>query len=125
LIGNAAHTFPPLAALSFNLAIYEVAHLAALLTSKQPIILSPEILHQFSQHTYQQVANSIRFSHHLALMNAKPHALLNQMVALGLNGLDFLTPVKKYLLKKLLGQLGPLPPLLYKGLCKKNILNYT
>jgi 2-octaprenyl-6-methoxyphenol hydroxylase len=109
LLGNAAHTFHPIAAQGFNLALYEVAVLAEiLLAEKNPATAD---LAAVSAKTQRQQATSMGVSHQLAELFAADSKWLSLMTQFGMVGLDVLTPVKKYFMQRILGRTGEVPQL--------------
>lgn len=103
LIGNAAHTFHPIAAQGFNLALHEVAELVEQLkTMQQPFMFTPSNMKEIST----------QLSHRLTWLFSTDFFLLNVARQFGMFGLDFCTPAKKYFMRKSLGRTGKIPSLL-------------
>lgn len=109
LLGNAAHTFHPIAAQGFNLALYEVAVLAAALQENNKPNAAD--LAAISAKTQRQQATSMGVSHHLAEWFAADSKWLSLATQCGMVGLDILTPIKKQFMQRILGRVGKVPPL--------------
>jgi len=114
LLGNAAHTFHPIAAQGFNLAMYEVAVLVEAILKKRELhepFTSKDLLTVYEQ-TQKQQSVSLRISH--GLSDGLFGSTFFQGIALpiGLTGLNILTPIKKHFLNRMLGRSGRVPRLL-------------
>jgi 2-octaprenyl-6-methoxyphenol hydroxylase len=107
LLGNAAHTFHPVAAQGFNLSIRDVAALAEIITeglaSKQKLgALS--LLNKYAAWRESEQALTIKCTHSLAaLFSTQAFPLVVGRHA-GLAALDILTPAKTYLAKRAMGK---------------------
>lgn len=110
LLGNAAHTFHPIAAQGFNLALYEVAAVAEALAAQKKLTTSE--LELLSARTQKQQAVSMGVSHQLAQVFSDDSRLLSALAQWGMIGLDILTPVKKQFIQRILGRAGQTPNLL-------------
>ncbi len=105
LIGNAAHTVHPFAAQGYNLALTEVATLRdAILAKKaknQPF--SAADLQVTAEQLRKQQTLNLSLSHHLAEFFSKERWSLNIAASLAMVSFNLATPLKKRLLKRLLG----------------------
>lgn len=110
LLGNAAHTFHPIAAQGFNLALYEVAVLAEALQQQTALTLVD--LERISAQTQKQQAVSMGVSHRLSRLFANESLLRNSLISAGMVGLDMALPVKNRFVSRLLGRSGRVPRLL-------------
>lgn len=111
LLGNSAHALHPIAAQGFNLALYEVAALAECILHKSNETITAADLQQISNQIYQQQQRSISLSHRLASLQTAS-SWINRCFQLGMIFLDLTMPIKKQFIKRLLGRLGRVPPLL-------------
>lgn len=102
LIGNAAHTLPPVAAQGFNLALWEVAQIAQIINQHPDDLLHLKQLLNKDFYAQQEIA--IKFSKYLhQMMQGKMQQWFSQLITLGMLSFENIKPFKKYFLKKMLG----------------------
>lgn len=114
LIGNAAHSFHPIAAQGFNLAIYEVAALVEEIQQKitQHQSLATLDLKRFSDRTRIQRRFSLEISHCLAQMMSMDSLYIKPLLSLGMTGFNFAKSMKKAMIKRMIARAGVTPSLL-------------
>lgn len=106
LIGNAAHTFHPIAAQGLNLAMYEVSLLADHFAKHDLDELS---LHDFA---LKQQKISQRLSHHLTQVFSADFFIIRQARQMAMLGLDLSPSLKKHFTRHAMGRFGHLPTLI-------------
>jgi 2-octaprenyl-6-methoxyphenol hydroxylase len=114
LLGNAAHTFHPIAAQGFNLALYEVAVLVEAILAKREhheLFTCTDMQAAYEQ-TKKQQSISMGVSHGLSNGLLGDSFFQGMILQLGMTGLNFITPLKKRLLDHMLGRVGRVPRLL-------------
>jgi 2-octaprenyl-6-methoxyphenol hydroxylase len=90
LIGNAAHTFHPIASQGLNLALYEVAQLRMFfLHAKEKISFHDLRVDRSQEHFSKQL------SHHLTWIFSRDYFMLNTVRQIGMIGLDILPSLKR------------------------------
>jgi ubiquinone biosynthesis UbiH/UbiF/VisC/COQ6 family hydroxylase len=99
LIGNAAHTFHPIASQGLNLALYEVAHLMTFFLSS-----TEKLTFRTFQIDRAQEQFSKRLSHHLTWIFSADHFILNVARQIGMIGLDILPGLKKQFALRAMGK---------------------
>jgi len=107
LIGNAAHSFYPLAAQGFNLALRDVAALSEKLLKAQDKKLNNKTLlesYQQERSQDQKAVQALTKSLHEAFALRIP--CFNSLRAATLLGIDLISPLKKNLAKRCLGFAG-------------------
>lgn len=115
LLGNAAHTLHPLAGQGFNLALRDVAALAEVLETareRYQHIGDVSVLEKYWHWREEDQKNIVRFTDGTVNLFATKFPPLKFLRSLGLIGLDTLLPVRKHLLKKMLGFSKRAPKLL-------------
>lgn len=115
LLGNAAHTLHPLAGQGFNLALRDVAALAEVLETareRYQHIGDLAVLEKYWQWREEDQNNIINFTDGTVNLFAGKFSPLKYLRSLGLIGLDSLLPVRKHLLKRMLGFTKRVPKLL-------------
>jgi 2-octaprenyl-6-methoxyphenol hydroxylase len=108
ILGNAAHTFHPIAAQGFNLSLWEVAVLAELIDAKN-IPLSPQILQDFAQAIAPNQKRVLDLTQHISTLFELP--FLGHFRSLGLLGTELVSPLKKRIAHQLMGLSGKVPRL--------------
>lgn len=113
LIGNAAHTFHPVAAQGFNLAIYEVAILVdqikLALASSTKMTLTE--LMKRENHSFQQQI-SLSVSHWLPEIFAQDTPIFSSLRSSAMLSFDMLPALKKKFLERMMGKINRVPSLL-------------
>ncbi len=115
LLGNAAHTLHPLAGQGFNLALRDVAALAEVLETareRYQQIGDISVLEKYWHWREEDQKNIVRFTDGTVNLFAAKFPPLMFLRSLGLIGLDALLPVRKHLLKRMLGFSKRVPKLL-------------
>ena len=106
LIGNAAHTFHPIAAQGLNLAMYEVSLLADHFSKHD---LAEFTLHDFA---LKQQKMSLRLSHNLSRIFASDFFIMRHARQVAMLGLDITPTLKKHFTRHAMGRFGHLPTLI-------------
>jgi 2-octaprenyl-6-methoxyphenol hydroxylase len=96
LIGNAAHTFHPIASQGLNLALYEISLLADYLIQK-PTSLDQLIIDE------KQQKFSTQLSHQLTNLFSKDFFMLPTARAIGMIGFDILPAAKQFFIRQAIG----------------------
>lgn len=112
LLGNAAHTLHPIAAQGFNLALFEVASFADAIR-KQGKTITTQRLNELVAPMQQRQTLSMNLSHQIACNFADYSFLRSLILPLAFIGTNLVTPIKRNLLQKLLGQYGKATPSLF------------
>lgn len=114
LLGNAAHTFHPIAAQGFNLALYEVATLVEAIQDRLTHggSLKSTDLEGICETTQKQQATSIGVSHRLSKLFASNSRCFDMALQIGMVSLDLTTPIKKKFISGIMGRTGRVPSLL-------------
>jgi 2-octaprenyl-6-methoxyphenol hydroxylase len=99
LIGNAAHTFHPIAAQGLNLALYETAVLADYLKNRTGKISFKELSIDFFKTNFSK-----HLSHHLTWIFSSNFFMFNGVRQLGMLGLDVLPGLKKRFAMRAMGK---------------------
>ncbi|MBV8803058.1 MAG: FAD-dependent monooxygenase [Gammaproteobacteria bacterium] len=101
LIGNAAHTFHPIASQGLNLALYEVAHLEKFFLSSAKKISLRTLQINRSQERFSK-----NLSHHLTWIFSRDQFILNTVRQIAMVGLDILPGLKKRFARRAMGKAG-------------------
>lgn len=114
LLGNSAHTMPPIAAQGFNLAIYEVATLVENIQEKtrQQLSFTSHDLQKVNELIKKQQSISMSVSHWLAKLFPSESTLFSFVLQAGMLGLDVTMPIKKRFMARMTGRSGRVPRLL-------------
>jgi 2-octaprenyl-6-methoxyphenol hydroxylase len=104
LIGNAAHTFHPIAAQGLNLALYEVAHVANYLQNFTEKVSFKHLPIDSLQENFSK-----NLSHHLTWLFSSEFFVFNIARPLGLLGLDVLPGLKKRFALQAMGKNRSIP----------------
>jgi 2-octaprenyl-6-methoxyphenol hydroxylase len=110
LLGNAAHTFHPIAAQGLNLALAEIAMLSECLTQDLNTI------DWTRYHAWQAERQGIsgRLSHALPWLFSQDFLPLNCLRSLGMVGLDIFPALKRRFMRKAMGNSSLLPRLMQR-----------
>lgn len=114
LLGNAAHTFHPVAAQGFNLAMYEVAVLTELFSSHlaKTNVIDASALTGFEACITKQAGTSMGLSNRLVELFATKSVMMGGLLQAGMLGLDTIAPLKRLFINRILGKAGHQPELL-------------
>lgn len=111
ILGNAAHTFHPIAAQGFNLSLWEVAVLVDLISECQfhnnP--LTEKILQDFENAVSPNQNRVVDLTQNISTLFELP--FLGSFRGLGMMTTEFLSPIKKRLARQLMGISGKVPKL--------------
>ncbi|MDO6461762.1 2-octaprenyl-6-methoxyphenyl hydroxylase [Granulosicoccaceae sp. 1_MG-2023] len=113
LMGNAARTLHPVSGQGFNLALRDVAALLETLT-KNGVLEDPgaaSLLADFCAQRHRDQQNVVRFTDTLVRAFRGRRPLFSHLRALGLQGLDHVTPLKQIFTRHNMGMASRLPDL--------------
>lgn len=109
VMGNAAHALHPVAGQGYNLALRDVAVLAAVLLQGNEAGHPPgdlDTLQCYQQRQRADQERTIEFSHHLPALFMHPDPVLAVARDIGLAGLDVLSPLKREFVRYAAGVAG-------------------
>ena len=110
VMGNAAHTVHPVAGQGFNLGLRDVAALAEAIYASERIALgNPAMLDAYVRSRTRDVNMVNHFTHSLIQIFSNQSPPLSLARNLGLNAVELLPPVKRFLLKRTMGLAGRQP----------------
>lgn len=111
LIGNAAHTFNPIAAQGLNLALAEIAMLAQTIIAQAKTLATPHWQNYLAWQKQQQT-NSLRLSKQLPRIFSDNFMPVNIARQLGMMAVNLCPPLKRRFARKAMGKTPLLPSLL-------------
>jgi 2-octaprenyl-6-methoxyphenol hydroxylase len=109
VMGNAAHALHPVAGQGYNLALRDVAELAAVILEGVEQGTSPgdlALLQRYQRGQQADQERTIEFSHHLPSLFMNPDPVLGVARDIGLAGLDVLSPLKREFVRYAAGVAG-------------------
>jgi 2-octaprenyl-6-methoxyphenol hydroxylase len=112
-VGNALHTFTPITAQGFNLALFEVAMLAEKIkeNAHQKGVLTEDELKSIAADFFQQQNLTIQVTNTFARFFTSESAIMHNLLQIGMIGLDNIPLVKKSFIHSMMGRMHRTPRL--------------